>query len=63
LMVLTKRSARAYKFGELGGNFTVLTPLASMIFENSSVNRGSLRKGPRKGWRIKVVDRLPRLFE
>ncbi len=31
LIVLTKRSAYAFRFGERGGNFTDFTPLASRV--------------------------------
>jgi hypothetical protein len=41
LMVLTKRSAWAFKFGERGGNFTDCTPLVPRVSINSAVNNGS----------------------
>ena len=40
-MVLTKRIARTFRFGERGGSFTGRTPLAAEVAENSSVNNGS----------------------
>src|SRR5947208_10004352 len=40
LMVLTKRSAWAFRFGERGGNFTDCTPLVPRVSINSAANNG-----------------------
>ena len=39
-MVLTKRSAWAFRFGEWGGSFADCTPLAARVSRNSAVNNG-----------------------
>ena len=39
-MVLTKRSACAFRFGERGGSFTDRTPLVASVSRNSAVNNG-----------------------
>jgi hypothetical protein len=40
-MLRTKRTAYAFRFGDLGGNFTDWTPAVESIARNSSVNSGS----------------------
>src|SRR5579859_2086516 len=41
LMVRTKRSAWAFRFGERGGSFTGCTPVVASVSRNSAVNNGS----------------------
>ena len=41
LIVRTKRSAYAFRFGECGGSRTASTPVAASVWRNASLNSGS----------------------